>query len=291
MFEFKPLELRDKDLINKYFSKSNYINAEKNFSNLFMWRKCYNYEFCEINHSLFIRGITKDNIRFYHFPYSDSYEKSVKILAQIVEWDTADKIIIKPILPEMKEYLEKFHLDFEVNEDRDSFDYIYSSEKLHSLKGKHLRSKRRWVKKFIDNYEYTYENITIENINLAKKFTLNIIKNTNNDSNELIAMTEMFDHFFDLDIQGCVIKVDDEIIGVSTGEPLGSDSVIIHCERCNTDYEGIYNFINFKFIEEEWKEYEYINREEDLGIEGLRYAKLSYQPINLLKKYICVLSF
>lgn len=287
MLKFKPITLEDKDLINDYFSRSNFINAEKNFSNLYMWRNCYNYEYLEINNYLCVRGKTKDNIRFYHFPYGDLDKDALDlILNKLIENDDELLILIKPILPEMKEYLENSSINFDIEEDRDAFDYIYDSNKLLELKGKHLRSKRRWVKKFLDNYDYTYEEITPENLEDAKDFTLNAIKNTNDDAHELSAMSEMFDNLFKLNINGCIIRVDGNIVGVSTGEVINSDCVLIHCERCDTTYEGIYKFINNIFIKEEWVDYKYINREEDLGIEGLRYAKLSYQPDCLLTKYI-----
>ena len=98
-------------------------------------------------------------------------------------------------------------------------------------------------------------------------------------------MEEMFDNFFTLKIKGCIIKVDGKIAGVSTGEELTKDTIIIHCERCNRSYEGIYNVINQEFVKNQWSDYKYINREQDLGIKGLRQSKLTYRPDILLKKY------
>lgn len=312
MIEFKKIELEDKDIINKYFFKTKFNNAEKNFSNLFMWRHTYEYEYIELDGCLCIRGKTRDTKEtFYHFPYGNCKEQLIeRILEKIAlseklnenneddklnkenkNENKYNKLLIKPVLPEMKECLEKQvnTEKFEIVEDRNSFDYIYTTTKLIELKGKKFRTKRRWVKKFIENYNYTYENITKENLKEAKEFTLNIIKDSNNDKDELMAMTEMFDNLFALNITGCIIRVDGEIVGVSAGEAITDDTILIHCERANRDYEGIYNFINQEFIKREWSDYKYVNREEDLGIEGLRYAKMKYQPDNLLTKYIAVL--
>ena len=294
MIEFKKIDLEDKDIINKFFSKTKFNNAEKNFSNLFMWRHTYDYEYAEIDGCLCIRGkARKTGQTFYHFPYGNCKEQLIKpIIEKIVKSEgQEEKFLIKPVLPEMKNCLEKQTMTekFDIKEDRDSFDYIYTTTKLIDLKGKKLRTKRRWVKKFKENYDYTYENITEENLQEAKEFTLNIIKSTNNDKEELVAMEEMFDNLFDLGITGCIIRVDGKIAGVSTGEAITDDTILIHCERCDRNYEGIYNFINQEFIKQEWSNYTYVNREEDLGIEGLRYAKMMYQPDNLLTKYIAVL--
>ena len=101
-------------------------------------------------------------------------------------------------------------------------------------------------------------------------------------------MEEMFDNLFDLGITGCIIRVDGKIAGVSTGEAITDDTILIHCERCDRNYEGIYNFINQEFIKQEWSNYTYVNREEDLGLEGLRRAKQSYYPEIFLEKCLAV---
>ncbi|MBZ9571423.1 DUF2156 domain-containing protein [Methanobrevibacter sp. TMH8] len=285
--KFKPITLSDKPIFDDYFNKTDFNNAEKNFSNLFMWRKTYEYEYAIINNCLCIKGKLRDSKKpFCHFPYGGcNIKDSLSLIKEIFEKE-GESLIIKPLLPEMKECLERTLENFTLIEDRDSFDYIYTSNKLITLSGSKLRNKRRWLKKFRENYNYTYEEINSKNLMEAKEFTINIIKNSNNDKNEIIAMEEMFDNLFELNIKGCIIRVDGEIVGVSTGEELTKDTVIIHSERANTNFEGIYNCINQEFCEKQWADYKFINREEDLGIEGLRQAKLTYRPDLLLTKYI-----
>ncbi|WP_409200464.1 DUF2156 domain-containing protein [Methanobrevibacter sp. DSM 116169] len=284
---FKPISLSDKSIFDYYFNKTDFNNAEKNFSNLFMWRKTYKYEYAIINDCLCIKGKSRDTKQpFCHFPYGGcDIEDSLALIKEAFKKEGND-LIIKPLLPEMKKCLEKTIEEFTLTEDRNSFDYIYTSNKLINLSGSKLRNKRRWLKKFKENYDYTYEEINSNNLAEAKEFTINIIKNSNNDQDEIIAMEEMFDNMFELEIKGCIIKIDGEIAGVSTGEELTKDTVIIHCERCDTKYEGIYNCINQEFCQKQWSNYKFINREEDLGIEGLRQAKLTYRPDLLLSKYI-----
>jgi hypothetical protein len=285
--KFKPITLSDKAIFDEYFSKTEFNNAEKNFSNLFMWRNTYEYEYAIINDCLCIKGKLRDSkLPFCHFPYGKcDIKDSLALIKEIIK-EEANTLIIKPLLPEMKKCLEKSLGEFTLIEDRDSFDYIYSSDKLINLSGHKLRSKRKGLKKFKAKYDYSYEEIDLNNISEAKDFTINIIKNTNNDQDEIIAMEEMFNNFFELEIKGCIIRIDGEIAGVSTGEKLTEDTVVIHCERANTDFEGIYNCINQEFCQNEWSNYKFINREEDLGIAGLRQAKLTYRPDLLLAKYI-----
>ncbi|RBQ22245.1 hypothetical protein ALNOE001_19690 [Candidatus Methanobinarius endosymbioticus] len=284
---FKPISLSDKPIFDDYFNKTNFNNAEKNFSNLFMWRNTYEYEYAIINDCLCIKGKLRDSKKpFCHFPYGGCDIKDSLSLIKEVFKNEGHGLLIKPLLPEMRKYLEKTSEDFTLIEDRDSFDYIYTSKKLITLSSSKLRNKRRWLKKFRENYDYTYEEINSNNVVEAKEFTIDIIKNSNNDIDEILAMEEMFDNLFELNIKGCIIRIGNEIVGVSTGEELTKNTVVIHCERANTNFEGIYNCINQEFCEKQWSDYEFINREEDLGIEGLRQAKLTYCPDLLLYKYI-----
>ena len=243
--EFKPISLSDKPIFDDYFNKTNFNNAEKNFSNLFMWRKTYEYEYAIINDCLCIKGKLRDSKKpFCHFPYGGCDIKDSLSLIKEVFKKEGDTLIIKPLLPEMKKCLEKTLEDFTLIEDRDSFDYIYKSNKLITLSGSKLRNKRRWLKKFRESYDYNYEEINSNNLIEAKEFTINTIKNSNNDTDEIIAMEEMFDNLFELGIKGCIIRIDGKIVGVSTGEELTKDTVVIHCERADTNFEGIYNCIN-----------------------------------------------
>jgi hypothetical protein len=284
---FKPISLSDKPIFDDYFNKTDFNNAEKNFSNLFIWKKTYEYEYAIINDCLCVKGKFRDSKQpFCHFPYGGCGIKDVLSLIKEIFKKESDVLIIKPLMPEMKKCLEKSLENFTLIKDRDSFDYIYKSNKLINLSGSKLRSKRKGLKKFRNNYNYTYEEINPNNLIAAKEFTINNIKNTTNDANEIIAMEEMFNNLFELNIKGCIIKIDGKIVGVSTGEELTKDTAVIHCERADNKFEGIYNCINQEFCEKQWSDYKFINREEDLGIEGLRQAKLTYRPDLLLSKYI-----
>lgn len=280
MMFFKSIEIDDKPIFDKYFNRTTFNNSEKNFSNLFIWRNKYKYEYAVSEDFLFIKAKSPNTDEyFYHVPYGNgNIEEAISLLEN---HNNGDSLIFNPVLSQMKNLIEK--QGYKIKEDRNSFDYIYTTDKLINLKGAKLRNKRRWIKKFKEKYNHTYEPIDKTNIKDAKRFILNL---TENNPTEQIAMKEMFDNFFKLNIKGCVIKVDEKIIGVSTGEELTSDTVIIHCERCNRDYEGIYNIINQEFVKNQWSNYKYVNREQDLGIEGLRQAKLTYRPDILLKKHI-----
>ncbi|MBW1764419.1 MAG: DUF2156 domain-containing protein, partial [Deltaproteobacteria bacterium] len=105
-------------------------------------------------------------------------------------------------------------------------------------------------------------------------------------SSEDIAIHEAMIHFDTLDYKGCVIKINSRIEAFSIGEQLNSNTAVVHIEKANPDIPGLYVAVNQFFCQDAWAEVEYINREQDLGIEGLRKVKESYYPDHMVNKYI-----
>ena len=91
--------------------------------------------------------------------------------------------------------------------------------------------------------------------------------------------------YFRLNQKGAAIKVDGNIVAMSFGEKLNDDMALIQVELADENYRGSYQAINKFFCENAWNDLKYVNREEDMGIEGLRKAKMSYNPVELLVKY------
>jgi hypothetical protein len=104
--------------------------------------------------------------------------------------------------------------------------------------------------------------------------------------NESIAIKEAFSRFEELGVKGGAILINGKVEAFTLGEPLNRDTVVIHIEKANPAFEGLYTLINQAFVEHQWAEYTYINREQDLGEEGLRKAKESYFPHHMINKYI-----
>ena len=107
--------------------------------------------------------------------------------------------------------------------------------------------------------------------------------------NESIAIQEAFTYFDQLGVKGGAILIDGKVEAFALGEPLNQDTVVIHIEKANSAYEGLYSLINQAFLENQWSGYTYINREQDLGEEGLRKAKESYFPHHMINKYTIAL--
>ena len=172
---------------------------------------------------------------------------------------------------------------FRKEESVDDEDYIYETEKLISLSGKKYHSKRNFVNRFEANYSYEYLPLTGENVleclpALEEWFARHHEKMLFYfDEHE--AILELLHNFDALGLKGAAIKIDGKIRAMTIGEFLPPDTAHIIIEKADIDYPGLYAVINRKFLEREWAGTKLVNREEDMGVEGLRKAKQSYHPV------------
>ncbi len=179
---------------------------------------------------------------------------------------------------------------FMVEFDRDQSDYIYLTEDLITLQGRKYHRKRNHIKKFKERYAYWYIPLTTEQISeclrLETKWCdLRQCEVIPGLFNESVATKEAFSHFEALEVKGGAILIEDKVEAFTLGEPLNQETVVIHIEKANPDFDGLYPMINQAFLENHWSGYAYVNREQDLGEEGLRKAKESYFPHRMINKY------
>jgi hypothetical protein len=189
----------------------------------------------------------------------------------------------------VQEIKNTFGNTYNIEEDRDNFDYIYESSKLISLSGKKLHSKKNHYNNFIKNNKYETVEINNKIIEDCMKTACDWCKINECKGYlkyELKAIQELLLHTEELDFIGMAVYVDEKISAFTIGEKMNEDMAIIHIEKASTEINGLYAFVNKTFIEKYFSNIPYINREQDLGKEGLRNAKLSYQPVKLEPKFI-----
>ena len=186
-----------------------------------------------------------------------------------------------------------FPKQFEITEERDYFDYLYTSESLSNLAGRKLASKRNHISYFEKTFDWKYEPITKENIHQCELLNehwarLNREKNPEEISDEHLAIKKALANFFDLDFEGGILTIENEIVAFTFGEKLNNNTFCTHVEKAYGNIRGAYQMINREFARQLSDRYEYINREDDTGSEGLRRAKLSYHPHRLVIKYSAI---
>lgn len=172
---------------------------------------------------------------------------------------------------------------------RDGFDYIYNTQDLIALSGRKYHGKRNHIASFQKTYHWHYEPITTANIEDCMRMNAewereNLSRNPEGISEELAAVDRAFDHYFELGFTGGLIRVDGRVVAYTLGEQLTENTFCTHIEKAFADVRGAYPIINREFASHALSGYAFVNREEDMGEEGLRKAKLSYYPAILLEK-------
>ncbi|NLW49045.1 MAG: DUF2156 domain-containing protein [Firmicutes bacterium] len=170
--------------------------------------------------------------------------------------------------------------------EKNTSDYLYSVADLINLAGRKYHSKRNHLNKFYRQYNWEYQKMTPELVEECLNLATDWFDVRNPEpASESEAMAIALKNFDFLGVTGAVLKVDGVIQGITVGERLNRNMVVIHIEKANTEFDGAYTAINREFAAREWAEMEFINREEDMGIEGLRKAKQSYYPVRMAEKF------
>lgn len=178
-----------------------------------------------------------------------------------------------------------------VAESRDHFDYLYDRQELAELKGNRFHKKKNLLNQFLKGYVFSYQDLSTDCIEPALDMQERWCRWRDCESEESLvleneAIVRVLQHWDRLPgMIGGAIHVADRIIAYTVAEALTADSLVIHFEKGQNDYKGVYQAINQMFAANAPAQYRYINREQDLGNEGLRQAKLSYNPVGFVKKY------
>lgn len=308
MIPFREVTLSDKPLIDSLICADGCHGADYNFANIFIWRKMYK-PLIHITEGLLLVAMPESNL--YSYPMGDGDIKTAIEMYREDAHARGHSLTVRGLTEETIKTFQAIYGDsFEYIEDRDTADYIYSAEKLRYLAGRKLGSKRNHIKHFEKNGEWELRRLggdfLAEGLDLVDSDGKSIGKADFADARRVIdafykekddpdfedeafAVGEMFAHFDELGFIGAVLYQNGESVGFTAGTHLSSCGYDVHFEKALGGVDGAYTMINREFVNmlcQIYPELKMINREEDLGIEGLRKAKLSYKPDVLLMKYI-----
>ncbi len=296
MVDFKPVCAEDKALYDGYLHASPPRGCEFSFVNVYLWGKqnLAVSDGCLILLSYFGKTVV------YSYPLGQG-DKKAAIEAIIA--DSKERGIpcrINGMLPSEKEWLERLFPDrFEFNTTEASYDYVYDINALADLTGKKYHSKRNHINRFRQNNpDYTVEPISESNIkavrDMAEEWFLNRECQVpeSNFTMERTALDKLFMGFSKLDAEGLVLKKSENILAFTVGSRFYDNMFDVHFEKARWDADGAYPVINNEFakhIRSKFPETLYLDREEDMGLEGLRQAKQSYHPVYRVQKWRAVL--
>ena len=286
--EFKKITVQDVPLMAPYLNDENEFTCETTAANLTMWQELYNNQYCIEDGVLFLKSAFKGGDIF-NLPYGD-IEKGMSLLREYSGKEFPD--IWAQDGARFEAFKERYGKYYNFFESRNEFDYIYKSENLANLSGKKYHSKRNHISSFSKQYNWRYSPITKDNIENVKCcaaawYHENSEKSDIEFEGEKNGINILLDNMEVLGCKGGAICVEDTVVAFTVGSPINSKVFDIHIEKALKSYATAYSVINREFVRNELGEYTYINRENDLGLEGLRRAKLSYHPDIMLKKYAC----
>lgn len=291
MLEFREIDISDKETVTAALRRSDFMGCEYSFANNMAWRRLAGYKITFYKDFYICCGFdTEDGVPRCAFPAGGSdYADVIGELRRFTS-KLGKPLVLTGVTERGLDILnELFTGEFTVEPDRDGSDYIYNASDLIELPGKKYHSKRNHLANF-NRLSYRFESITDNNTDECIAFCTETYNGRSSDDYSLtveqFAINTFFSYFRELSLSGGIIRIDDRIAALTIGEQLNSETFCIHIEKADTSYPGIYAGINNCFAKSAAADFRYINREEDMGLEGLRKSKLSYHPAFLLMKNI-----
>ncbi|CEQ23059.1 Uncharacterized conserved protein [[Clostridium] sordellii] len=294
---FKEIDIDSYKELRPFFNSVDYEACEYCFTTLYMWRDMYKTSYyIEDDFAIIVGEYEGDRFSVLPLAKKDKIHKAIAFMINYFK-NEDHRIYLRAVTKEVVELLQKDYPGrFEYIEERDYFDYVYDAESLRTLKGRKNQKKRNHLNYFIKEYEgrVEYKKLDKENfddcITLLKAWTVNKEENGDKEEgidDEFVAIKKIFDHYDVLreDVKISGIYIDNKLEAFTIGEKINEHMAVIHIEKANPEIRGLYPYINQQFLVNEFPDVELVNREEDLGLEGLRKAKLSYHPCKFVEKY------
>ena len=277
MIEFQPVRLEDRSVIERYTMPSGICNCDLAFANMYCWQAVYHSAWAEVGGFLVIRFQIDGGERIGYMQPVGAGDFG-PILPQLREDAHAhgQRLRIIGLTDEGREMIRRMHPgEFAFESDRALEDYVYNADDLRTLPGRRYQPKRNHINRFTAEYpDYRYEELTPERFQECMALEREWRKVHEGHTSELCA-----------EQRGGCIYVGDRLAAFTYGSAVNDHTFDTHVEKADTEYDGAFTIINKRFAEHLPERFTLINREEDLGLEGLRRAKLSYHPAFLQHKF------
>ncbi len=288
---FRPVEIQHRDIFQPYLTK-NSQTCDRAFVNTFCWQHLFHTQWAEANDFLVIRAFINGERRAAYIVVSQKETPIYTDILPLLEANAAEldqPLTLMGLSEEECEILQQqLPGQFFFDKNRDFADYVYKADDLKTLKGRKYAPKRNHVNKFKSLYNYHYEAITKENIADCLQLEESWISQHSEDESaqsEYITIQKAFQHFEALGLLGGALYVDGKLVAFTYGSAIRNDIFCTHVEKADIHYEGVYQMINYLFAQHLPEQFTFINREEDMGLAGLRKSKSSYQPAMLAYKH------
>jgi len=291
MIDFKPVKIDDKERYQNYLLNGSDRSCEYSFVNIYLWGR----QNATILHDHMVLFSQFNRKSVYPYPVGTGDKKPVldAIIADAKERGIPCRIT--SLSAEAKETLETLYPGmFRFHCDRDGYDYVYDINDLADLPGRKYQKKRNHCNRFRTDYpDYHVEPLTEDNLSKVQEMLsawYEAKEQEAPDSDflmEKVALNKALTHYKDLDLDGLVLFNNDRLLGFTMGSRLSHDTFDIHFEKAWGDVNGAYAIINYEFaryLRDKYPDILFLDREDDMGIEGLRIAKERYFPHHMVEK-------
>lgn len=277
----RPIEQGDKGLFDRLFARLQPRISEFTFANLFLFRRAHDYRVGLLGDAVVVHGKRYDGSPFCFPPFGagEGVEQLLRegITITAADQRLADELAARP--------------GIEVTEDRDGFDYLYLRSSLAELSGNRYHKKKNRVNYFTSRHEHLVEPYGERHrdgclVLLDEWRRVREQMESPSLAEEAAAAAEALNLAEYLGLQGVVVLVEGTVKAFVLGEKLNDDTSVCHFEKADPFLEGLYQLVDREFCRLLFTECTFVNREQDLGEPNLREAKMSYHPVELVKKFI-----
>ena len=286
--DFRPVTLGDRAFFDQHYAHYPQTHSDNTFTNMVCWNHYAHYQYAFIEKNLILAS-TIDGITRFRPPVGPRNTALLRSLIRLAS-DVSDAEPVVLIDPDTASWMRDTCSGLNLLPDRNHFEYVYRSSDLADLPGKNYLTIRHHVNKFRKNCLYSVEPITLENREEVKRFLIQWCEWKGCEGDPVLAHEKdatffAIEHFGELGLSGLIIRINNMIGAMSLFERLNMDTALVHFEKGMPDCEGIYKEINAETAEVLKKDFMYINRESDLGVTGLREAKMRYHPDHMVEVY------
>jgi len=290
--EMRPLSLGHRGVLHPLFAELQPQQSELTFTNLFIWRDAHQLRLARAGDAIAIFSWRADPEDSFVFPPMGP-SANIDTVRQCLDRLAAEGHSAR-MARATEADLRRLGVtedEFAIESDRDQWDYVYRVEDLIGLRGNPYHRKRNHIEQFIQQYAFAYRPLTPELVPDCAELQDRWCDEKHCDlvatlRSESRAVKEALEQFMSLGITGGCIEIDGKVEAFAIGELLNPETVVIHLEKANAAHHGLYQLINQQFLEKAWSHVPFVNREQDIGLTGLRKAKQSYYPDHMVEKFV-----
>lgn len=294
--EFKNIEVDDIDIMMPYYMMRKNRTCDSVFLESFIWKEFYKVRYAIWEDKAILWLMEYDGNCFSAMPLcrEEDLPDAFKAIETYFNEELGYPLIINLADEYAVEYLKLPENEYNVKEQVDSKDYLYTGDSMRTLAGKKLHKKKNHVNSFIRRYEgqVEYRALCCSDSHLVWELLDSWKENKGEGAEEHLeyevrGIHDILKNCSNLNIRMGGVFIDDKLEAFTMGSynPV-ENMAVIHIEKANSEINGLYQYINQQFLLAEFPTVEWVNREDDLGIEGLRKSKMSYYPADFARKYL-----